>query len=76
MQNNTSLKINFNRKFYKLPSIKTAIRDFQNICKGSVKESEGYFLVTLAPKNKSLHDNLGHEFSNYVLALMKNEVLV
>jgi len=76
MQNNTALKINFNKKFYKLPSIKNAIRDFQNVCKGSVKELERYFLVTLAPKSKSPQDNLGHEFSNYVLALMKNEVLV
>ncbi len=76
MQDNSVTKLDFNRKFYKILSIRQAIKDFSACLNGMVKESKSYFHVTLALKDKSLQNSIGHEFANYVLALMKNETLV
>lgn len=76
MQDNSVIKLDFNKKFYKLLSIRQAIKDFGACLNGNVSESEGYFHTTLVLKDKSLQHSIRHEFANYVLALMKNETLV
>lgn len=76
MQDRYIVKLNFNKKFYKILSIRQAIKDFSACLNGNVSESKGYFHATLELKDKSLQHSIGHEFANYVLALMKNETLV
>lgn len=60
--------IRFNKKFYTLPPIDQAIKDFNEVCDA---RKEGSDLI-LKPKQKETLDRLGYEFYNYVLGLMKN----
>ena len=64
--------IKFNKKFYKLNSIKTTKEIYQNICKTIIYDKDNYFFVELVPRQKELElKKLGLEFSNYVLSLQK-----
>lgn len=76
MQQGSEIKLNLNKNLYELSSIKQVIKQFKNICDMTLKEEEGYFNITLKPKNNSLSLSFADEFANYVLALMKNKSLV
>ncbi len=76
MQETSVIKLNFNKRLYNLSSIKQAIKDFQIVSDGSINESKDYIHVILVLKDESLQSNIGHEFANYILALMKNESIV
>jgi hypothetical protein len=61
--------IKFNEKFYKKEFIDQAIVDFKEVC--DIKKRENGLL--LKPKEEVNIDELGYEFYNYVLGLMKNQ---
>lgn len=65
----SNVLVNFNGQFYKKEFIDKAILDFKRVC--DIKKSEEGLL--LKPKGKQDIDELGYEFYNYVLSLMKNQ---
>lgn len=63
------VKLSFNHQFYKEDLIDQAITAFSEIL--NIKKKDGF--IYLEPKNKEVElDNIGYEFYNYVLALIKN----
>ena len=69
------ITLKLKRDFYKIGSVKEAIRDFGEICEGRITSKEGPLIeVRLIPKESS--PNIEREFCNYVLGLMKNNSLV
>ena len=66
--------INLNKKFYDLGTIKESLDDFRAVCSGKVKNTKRGFRIVLKANTQS--PNLGHEFSNYVLGLMKNKMMI
>ena len=64
--------IQLNNKFYKLDAIKNAFNDFKKICDGEILDNS--FEIEL--NSKESVENLKEEFSNYVLGLMKNNLIV
>lgn len=66
------MRIKLNNNFYDKGSIEEALRDFKDICNGSILDDS--FEVELEPKEEA--NQLKGEFSNYVLGLMKNKTLV
>ena len=66
------MKIKFNHQFYKKEAIEEAINDFRTLCDGRILNME--ITVEIIPKENI--KNLEEEFSNYVLGLMKNKILV
>ncbi len=66
------MKIVLNNKFYKKEAIIQAVNDFKKICNAKILNSR--IEVELKPKENI--ENLEHEFSNYVLGLMKNNGIV
>ena len=67
--------IKLNRNFYSSEAIRAAIDDFKNFGKFSISNKNS-ILVSLKVKDKESINNIGYEFCNYVLALMKNKALV
>lgn len=68
--------INLNKCFYDISSIKESINDFKRVCSARFEDDDSAVRITLKPKERILLKILGHEFCNYVLALMKNKTLV
>lgn len=64
------ITVKFNPNFYSEESIKRTAEDFKEVCEAEVT-IEKDIVVKLTPKEEI--DNLGHEFANYVLGIMKNE---
>jgi hypothetical protein len=64
------------KDFYKGEIIKEVIEDFKEICLSEVEECEDSFRVLLKPIQEKDLENLGCEFSNYVLGLMKNRLVI
>ena len=61
--------LKFNELFYNWEFIGKAINDFCEIC--DIEKSENGLL--LKPKKEEDVDEIGYEFYNYVLSLMKNQ---
>lgn len=59
--------LTLNNKLYRREAILEALNVYSEFCEGSIVSND--FKVELRPK-ESL-DNLGEEFSNYVLGLMQ-----
>jgi len=66
------MRLVLNSKFYKKEAVKQAIKDFKNACDAKILNNK--IEVELKPKENV--KNLEHEFSNYVLGLMKNNGIV
>ena len=64
--------IKLDKKFYDLNAIKEALEDFKEVCEGKILNDT--IEVQLNPKGDI--NNLDGEFCNYVLGLMKNNMLV
>ncbi|MBS3098262.1 HxsD-like protein [Candidatus Woesearchaeota archaeon] len=62
--------------FYNIDSIKEAINDFKGVCNANLSKNKKSIMISLKPKDRSLFNNLGYEFCNYTLALMKNKSLI
>ncbi|MAG50268.1 hypothetical protein CL621_01345 [archaeon] len=69
------IAFSLNEKFYKKEAIKESLKDFKEVCEGKIERDEqGNFKIILIPKEET--EKLKEEFCNYVLGLMKNELLV
>jgi two-component sensor histidine kinase len=66
-------KINFklNLNLYNLNSIKHAIKDYKGIARISLKSNEKNYLELTLKTTEDI-PNIEHEFTNYVLGIMKN----
>ncbi|MBT3407265.1 hypothetical protein HN415_01135 [Candidatus Woesearchaeota archaeon] len=60
--------VSLNHEIYSSDAINLAIKDYKDVC--DVIKKEDYLVLT--PKEEIELDQLGYEFSNYVLGLMKN----
>ena len=69
------VEIILNKSFYCVEAVKKAVEDFKEIGNFSVSCDDG-ILISIKLKNEEGIENIGYEFCNYVLALMKNEGLV
>jgi len=67
--------VNLNKEFYNVDSVKKAAEDFKDTSDISVSDKEAIIII-MKLKDSSYLNNIGYEFCNYVLALMKNEALV
>ena len=72
---NKKVEISLNKNFYSIDAVKKAISDFKKVGNFSVSNKKS-IIVSLKLKNSSDIENIGYEFCNYVLALMKNEASV
>ncbi len=68
-------RINLNKKFYDEGTVRESLKDFKNICETSLKVHDNYLEVVMIDKGNA-PENMGLEFSNYVIASMKNKLLV
>lgn len=66
------MKIKLNNKFYNKEAVEGALDDFKEVCQGRILNEK--IEVELEPKEET--ENLQEEFCNYVLGLMKNNVMV
>ena len=66
------MKIRLNRGFYNKDTIKEALNDFKNVCKGRILNNS----IEIELESKEEVPHLEEEFCNYVLGLMKNKTLV
>ena len=66
------MKIKLNNKFYNKEAVEEALDDFKEVCQGRILNEK--IEVELEPKEET--ENLQEEFCNYVLGLMKNNVMV
>lgn len=71
---NTDIKLN--KKFYSIIAVKEGINDFKDLCNFEVSEEPQYIKVNIELKNGVDADKVSYEFYNYVLGLMKNNVMV
>lgn len=60
--------LSFNESFYDKQFISQAIEDFKEVC--DIKKDKEF--IFLKPKKEVDLNNLGYEFYNYVLGLIKN----
>ncbi len=67
------MTIVFNKGFYKLSAVKKAIKAYKNLAKFGTKEEKNKIKVELSKIDKDVKNIIKDEFSNYVLAEMKNE---
>jgi len=70
-KNEVSLRLN--TKFYDDASISKSADDFSDVCKVDIKNmNDGTVNISLKPKTTDFEsENLGREFCNYVLAVMR-----
>jgi len=68
--------ISLNKEFYNIQAIKEAIIDFEEICDGELNEDIKNYTLILKLKEQNDLCNIGYEFCNYVLGLIKNEYLI
>jgi len=65
--------LNFNKKFYGLRAIKNACRAYNELAKFKIEINKKIIKVVLTNIDEEIEDIIEDEFSNYVLAEMKNE---
>lgn len=70
MKTRKSLKLN--KEFYDKAAILEALTDFKEVCDGKIINDS--FEIEIKPREDI--ENIEEEFCNYVLGLMKNNVLV
>jgi len=66
------ISINFNKKFYNLRAIRTAVRAYKNLGDFSIQNNKNTIKVTIKNIDKDVKNIIKDEFCNYVLAEMKN----
>ncbi len=66
------IKLKLNNKFYNKKVVEEALNDFKEVCKGKILNNN--IEIELNPKEDV--PKLKEEFCNYVLGLMKNQVIV
>tara|TARA_Y100000310_G_C20353796_1_gene655647 strand:+ start:432 stop:632 length:201 start_codon:yes stop_codon:yes gene_type:complete len=66
------MKIKLNNNFYDKEVIKEAVGDFKGVCNIQILNDN----IEIELKSIEENENLGEEFCNYVLGLMKNKILV
>jgi len=64
--------ISFNKNLYNLKSIKSAIKEYNNLADFSFKKTKKYIQVELSNIDKSVEKIIKDEFCNYVFFLMKS----
>ena len=68
-ENSNSVVLTFNENFYPKELIEQAISDFHEVCDSRFEDEN----LVLKPKNNEVDiNNLGYEFYNYVLGLIKS----
>ena len=67
------MTIAFNKGFYNLKAIKKATKEFGELADFKIKEDNKNFKVSVENTDKEVKKIIGDEFSNYVLAEMKND---
>ena len=67
------MTITFNKNFYKLAVLKRAIQAYRGLADFKIKKEKNNYRVVLEGINSEVKANIGDEFSNYVLAEMKND---
>jgi len=66
-----------NKEFYTLKEMREALNDFKFVCEGKIEETPGkMFKIVLKSKDSSKLNMLEHEFCNYSLGLMKNNMCI
>ena len=70
--NQKKIRIKLNNKFYNKAIVEEALKDFNKVCSGRILNDN----IEIELKPKEDIKELKEEFSNYVLGLMKNKVLV
>lgn len=65
--------ITFNKSFYNLPAIKKAIKDYYGLANFKIKNDKKNHIVVLDKINPEAEKMIEDEFSNYVLAVIKDE---
>jgi aromatic ring-opening dioxygenase LigB subunit len=70
-----TVTVRFNPNIYQIEQIKKTISVFKGLCDASIIKKSDIF-VHIKPKDISIMDSIGYEFSNYILGLMKNEAVV
>jgi hypothetical protein len=65
------IKFKLNLNLYDLNSIKRAIKDYKGIARITIKSNENNY-ADLTLKSTENIPNIEHEFTNYVLGLIKN----
>jgi len=62
-------KLKLNKKFYRMRVLDETKDAFKNVCGCEIKEIGNYFELVI--KSKKDEKNLGLEFANYALSLMR-----
>lgn len=75
-EDKNEIQIVLKKEFYNGNTIREAISDFRDLCSSEINESEEDVKILLKPNEKEDLEDLGYEFSNYVLGLMKNQLLI
>ena len=75
-QKKSEARIELNKRFYDVKSVKESANDFKGVCSCKINVKGGRINVKLIPKNAIDSNVLCLEFCNYVLALMKGKALV
>jgi len=87
-KNATLIELKFNSRLYHTSIIETAIKDFGELLTGKIDIDKEYIMVSLKLREEQIDENdqdmqhginlkeLALEFYNYVLGLMKNEMIV
>ncbi|MBZ9572764.1 HxsD-like protein [Patescibacteria group bacterium] len=65
------MKVNFNKKFYNLRVIKKAARTYQGLADFKINQTKELITVSLENIRPEVKNTIKDEFSNYVLAMMK-----
>ncbi len=65
------MKLNFNKKIYKIEAIKKTVQAYNGLANFSVSHEGDYILVELTDIDADVKDVIADEFSNYVLAQMQ-----
>lgn len=60
--------IKFNKKIYKLNTIKSAIKDYQELADFKMSQTKEYIKVELKNIDREVKDIIKDEFCNYVLS--------
>jgi len=72
MERKKIVKIDFNKKIYKLKAARRAIADYQDVAGLKFTENKSYFQVEFKNMPKEFDSVIADEFGNYILALMIN----
>ena len=66
------MKINFSKKIYSKKAIKKAVEDYDNLANFKISEMDKKIKISLSDIDSEVKGIIKEEFSNHVLAYMKN----